>query len=81
MITHGRLYIVRQTQETILQYIKKHTLSSSELDFGAILYRTNELMESNNDISKLTSLGWNPKTPIELGLLNVIAFEKNINKR
>jgi len=65
----------------ILQYIKKHTLSSSELDFGAILYRTNELMESNNDISKLTSLGWNPKTPIELGLLNVIAFEKNINKR
>jgi len=64
----------------ILQYIKKHTLSSSELDFGAIPYRTNELMESNNDITKLTNLGWSPKTPIDFGLLSVIEFEKNKNK-
>lgn len=64
----------------ILQYIKKHTLSSSELDFGAIPYRTNELMESNNDITKLINLGWSPKTPIDFGLLSVIEFEKNKNK-
>ena len=61
----------------ILQYIKKHTSSSSKLDYGAIPYRVNELMESTNDISKLESLGWYPKTSIDLGLSNVIEFEKN----
>ena len=64
----------------ILQYIKKNTSSSSKLDFGAIPYRTNELMESNNDISKLTKLGWNPKISIDIGLSNVIEFERNNKK-
>lgn len=59
----------------ILKYIKKHTISSSKLDFGAVPYRTNELMESNNDISKLTKLGWYPNVLIEKGLLKVIDFE------
>lgn len=60
----------------ILKYIKKHAISSSKLDFGAVLYRINELMESNNDISKLTELGWYPKVSIENGLLKVIEFER-----
>jgi nucleoside-diphosphate-sugar epimerase len=60
----------------ILQYIKKHTGSSSELDFGAVPYRINELMESNNDISKLKKLGWCPKISVDVGLANVIKFEQ-----
>ena len=59
----------------ILEYIKKHTMSTSKLDFGDIPYRTNELMESQNDISKLSALSWTPKTPIDIGLSNVIKFE------
>jgi nucleoside-diphosphate-sugar epimerase len=60
----------------ILEYIKKQTNSSSILDFGAVPYRVNELMESNNDISKLLDLGWKPKTSIDFGLDRVIEFEK-----
>lgn len=62
----------------ILEFIKDHTSSTSKLDFGAIPYRINELMESNNDITKLTKLGWKAEIVIEEGLNRVIDFEKNI---
>ena len=62
----------------ILKFLKKHTSSTSKLDFDAIPYRKNELMESNNDILKLSKLGWSPKTSIEVGLTNVIKYEKKI---
>jgi CDP-paratose synthetase len=61
----------------ILDYIKEHTQSTTELRYGAVPYRTNELMESKNDISKLINLGWYPKFPIEKGLERVINYEKN----
>lgn len=61
----------------ILELIKKHTDSSSLLDYGAIPYRINELMESNNDTTRLTELGWRPNIEIEEGLISVINFEKN----
>lgn len=61
----------------ILEFIKLNTHSDSVLDYGVIPYRTNELMESNNDIGRLKKLGWYPKTKIEEGLLEVIKFEKN----
>lgn len=60
----------------ILEFIKKHTGSSSKLNFGAIPYRLNELMESNNNITKLTKLGWNTQTSIDDGLLKIINYEK-----
>jgi nucleoside-diphosphate-sugar epimerase len=60
----------------ILEFIKIHTSSQSRLDYGAIPYRTNELMESSNDVSKLKSLGWTPKISIEDGLSQVINHEK-----
>lgn len=63
----------------ILEFIKTHTASQSKLDYGAIPYRTNELMESNNDISKLKKLGWVPKTKVDDGLSQVINHEKNID--
>jgi CDP-paratose synthetase len=61
----------------ILEFIKKETSSISKLDYGAIPYRKNELMESNNDISKLNKLGWEAKKTIKEGILTVIEFEKN----
>lgn len=61
----------------ILEFIKANTNSNSKLDYGAIPYRKNELMESNNDISRLQKLGWTAETTINKGLLEVINFEKN----
>jgi len=61
----------------ILEFIKKETSSIAKLEYGAIPYRNSELMESNNNVSKLNQLGWEAKTAIEEGLLKVINFEKN----
>ena len=64
----------------ILEFLKANTKSNSILDYGAIPYRNNELMESNNNITRLKQLGWLPKFSIKQGLLKVIEFEKkNIN--
>lgn len=64
----------------ILEFLKANTKSNSILDYGAIPYRNNELMESNNNINRLKQLGWLPKFSIKQGLLKVIEFEKkNIN--
>ena len=60
----------------ILEFIKANTNSNSILEYGAIPYRQNELMNSNNDIAKLKELGWSNKYKIEEGLLKVIEFEK-----
>lgn len=61
----------------ILEFIKSNTQSDSILEYGAIPYRNNELMESDNDISRLKELGWDAKISIHEGLLEIIKFEKN----
>lgn len=60
----------------LLEYIKKETNSNSVLQYGEIPYRKNELMESQNNVLKLNSLGWKAKYSIEDGLLSVINYEK-----
>ena len=61
----------------ILEFIKKETSSSSILDYGAIPYRVNELMESSNDISRLNNLGWYAETTMNDGLIRTIKYERN----
>tara|TARA_R110002126_G_scaffold286935_3_gene439244 strand:- start:20959 stop:21825 length:867 start_codon:yes stop_codon:yes gene_type:complete len=61
----------------ILEFIKVNTNSSSILEYGAIPYRNNELMESKNNISRLKKMGWFQEVSINKGLLKVIEFEKN----
>ena len=68
---------VNSNLKEILEFIKVNTHSSSILDYGAIPYRNNELMESNNNVSRLKELGWATENNIEEGLLKVIKFEKN----
>jgi CDP-paratose synthetase len=63
----------------ILEFIKIETSSKSILDYGAIPYRNNEIMESSNDIKRLNALGWSPKTALNDGLKRVINFEKTHN--
>jgi nucleoside-diphosphate-sugar epimerase len=65
----------------ILEFIKHKTNSTSTLDYGAIPYRTNELMNSNVDISALKKLGWSPNVEIKDGLIKIIRYEKHRKSR
>ncbi|MBT7462355.1 MAG: NAD(P)-dependent oxidoreductase [Bacteroidetes bacterium] len=65
---------VQHSVKKVLLIMKKLTGSSSDLNFGAIPFRTNEMMVSKTDISDLINLGWKPKYTIEEGL------EKTIKK-
>lgn len=50
--------------------------SSTELRFGAIPYRRNEIMESRVDVAELVRLGWRPRTSIREGLRKLIESER-----
>jgi nucleoside-diphosphate-sugar epimerase len=53
---------------------------TTKLNFGAVPYRENEIMESRADISKILALGWQQKTTLEHGLKKTIDLEKEILK-
>jgi CDP-paratose synthetase len=63
----------------VLEFIKTETSSTSKLNYGAIPYRNNELMESNNDVTRLNNLGWFAEKTIYDGLRSIINFEKKLN--
>jgi len=52
----------------------------TKLNFGAILYRRNEVMASSVDISNLLKLGWKPQHTLKSGLLKTIEFEKSLRR-
>lgn len=62
----------------ILQFLKNQTNSTSDLQFGKVPYRLNELMESNNNINRLLNLGWKPIIGVKEGLINVVSYEKKM---
>ena len=47
----------------------------TRLDFGAVPYRANELMDSKTDISALKALGWRPEISLEEGIRMTIEKE------
>ena len=49
--------------------------SSTQLNFGAIPYRANELMDSRTDISALKALGWRPEVSLKKGIQLTIEKE------
>lgn len=49
---------------------------TTKLNFGAIPYRKNELMNSKTDISALKKLGWKQKISLEDGIIKTISEEK-----
>ncbi|MFA5804195.1 MAG: NAD(P)-dependent oxidoreductase [Melioribacteraceae bacterium] len=60
------------TIKEIMLLLKKLTNSRTNLNFGAVPYRENELMESKSDYENILKLGWLPKVNIEEGLLKTI---------
>lgn len=56
----------------LVRLIKKQTKSNVFLNFGALPYRSNELMLSETDNSLLKKLGWSPRVNIEEGINSTI---------
>lgn len=48
----------------------------TNLNFGGLNYRKNEVMEQITDLSAMTQLGWNPSWALEQGLAETIRFER-----
>jgi CDP-paratose synthetase len=60
----------------IVTIIKELTGNSiTNLNFGAIPYRINEIMEPKMDINPIKKIGWKPKTNLTKGLKNTIKSE------
>lgn len=56
---------------------KKTTQNTkTKLNFGAIPYRINEIMDSDIDTTEIRKLGWKPEYSIEAGLEKMINLEK-----
>ncbi len=73
----GKAVTVREFAETV-----KHLSGSKTcLDFGAIPYRENEVMESRADISRLAALGWMPKWSLSDGIRKTIEIERELMGR
>lgn len=71
-IASGEVVSIRNVVETI----KELTSSNSILNFGAISYRPNELMEPNTSNSAICELGWNPTINMEEGLKRTVEYIK-----
>jgi nucleoside-diphosphate-sugar epimerase len=54
--------------------------SSTQLNFGALAYRENEIMELNIDTLRLRGLGWASRYSLREGLLNTIFEERKLYK-
>jgi len=65
----GTMLAVRE----LIEFLAKLTCAKTKLNFGALAYRKNELMQTKADISKLTALGWRPKYSLQQGLALTLA--------
>ncbi|MBI5150462.1 MAG: NAD-dependent epimerase/dehydratase family protein [Candidatus Omnitrophica bacterium] len=52
--------------------------STSRLNFGALPYRKNEMMDSLVNISTLAQYHWSPRVSLEEGLCQTIQYEKEV---
>lgn len=57
-----------------VEIIKEYSDSATELNFGRLPYREDEIMSSYADTSFLRNLGWHPKTTVEQGIEKIIRY-------
>lgn len=62
-------------KDLVMLISKLSNNTATRLNFGAIPYRKNEIMNSNIDTSKIRELGWKPRYSIEQGLKAMIEAE------
>lgn len=77
-IGSGRNITIREFVELAKSLIKD---CPTQLDFGALPYRDNEVMESHVAIAGIRKLGWNPAVRLEEGLRRTIEVEKELGRR
>lgn len=73
----GEAVTIREFVETVARL----TGATTFLDFGAIPYRENELMESIADISTCVRLGWRPEVSLEQGLQKTLESERQAQEK
>ncbi len=64
---------------TLVKRLSDNT--NTHLNFGALPYRENEVMESFVDTTEIVKLGWKPAVSLEDGLMKTIAMEKEQNRQ
>jgi len=74
-IGSGKNISIREIVELIQGLCDNH---NTKLNFGALPYRHNEIMESKADISKILTLGWQEKISLEQGLQITIDLERRL---
>ena len=63
---------------SFIENIKRISNSKTQLNFGKLPYREDEIMSSKADISFLENLGWKPTVMIEEGITKIITeYKKN----
>jgi len=60
-----------------VELTKRITQASTELDFGAVPYRTKEAMHCVADITRLSALGWRPTFDLEAGIRQTLNLGTN----
>lgn len=76
-IGSGRAYGLRDVVELVRRLTANR---ETEIHFGAIPYREQEVMQSCADIRQLTELGWQPKWSLEAGLAHMIDQYRTLRK-
>lgn len=66
---------VAPTIREFVETVHRLTASHTELLFGALPYRADEAMHCQADISRMNTLGWQPKFDLEAGLKRTIELE------
>lgn len=73
----GKVVLIRD----VINKIKELINSNSKINFGAIPYRTDQLMYMEADISKISNqLNWHPKTDLTSGLSKTIEYYRKVNE-
>ncbi|MFA6547738.1 MAG: NAD(P)-dependent oxidoreductase [Candidatus Magasanikbacteria bacterium] len=70
----NKLISIRWLVETIKELSNNHV---TELNFGALPYRENEVMQSVSDTIAIKHLGWVPNYDIKRGLEKMLLIERN----
>jgi nucleoside-diphosphate-sugar epimerase len=63
---------------TLVKKMSENT--KTHLNFGALPYRPNEIMDSQADTTAIKKLGWKPKVSLEDGLRKTIDFERRLKR-
>lgn len=67
-VGNGKSFSIKE----FTSYVKEFSNSNTKLNFGALEYRSDEIMNSVADNSELLNLGWSPKFDLEHGIKEIL---------